>query len=357
MSIKKQHTALLIGVIAIVGLAVFMFTTSLPPVTPSETTPSSQSPNSSSAPTRDNAPLYITTMTHMEGSFPDDKVEKIFQSHVEDIRWAMELFDEYGAKLTIESEQPFAKANKTWDLNIMKEVVDSGHGVGTHADFGASLKEKLTLAELTERFKTNKKLVDDLVGAENNIGVSGGTGPTDWVLAASAAGFEYMDAVTGFGYLSMAQNKRESGWTDTFIRSTGYHDPIPPNFAERIYPLTLKDATDLVADENGIIAVMGGDLGELSSLAEGRNNCFPDCALNQSDIDEIEEAIIEADEIRDRSKFAKLNMHIPLALLTKENETILRTMLAMIQSYADDGVVVWGTQKEAYEAFVEWEKN
>ena len=57
------------------------------------------------------APFYFTTMTHMEGNFKDDRDEDLFDRHVEQIRWAMDLFDEYGAKLTIESEQSFAKAN------------------------------------------------------------------------------------------------------------------------------------------------------------------------------------------------------------------------------------------------------
>ena len=38
----------------------------------------------------DTMPLYISTMTHMEGDFKDDQLEKIFIKHVEDLRWAIE---------------------------------------------------------------------------------------------------------------------------------------------------------------------------------------------------------------------------------------------------------------------------
>ena len=58
-------------------------------------------------PALEKIPIYISTMTHMEGIFKDDVSEKVFDGHVEDIRFAMDLFDEYGAKLTIESEQSF----------------------------------------------------------------------------------------------------------------------------------------------------------------------------------------------------------------------------------------------------------
>jgi hypothetical protein len=307
--------------------------------------------------TRGNAPLYITTMTHMEGNVKDDEIQASFQKHAADVRWAMNLFDEYGARLTIETERPFALGNTTWNDNVLADVIAQGHGVGTHADFGANSRKILTVAELVTAYTENKKLVDDLVGAEHNLGVSGGIGPTDWVLAASEAGFSFMTGVTGFAYLSMDEGKRPDGWTNEYIRNVTYHDGIPVEFSERIYPLQLTDATDFENDEDSVITVMGGEIGELPSLAEGRSNCFPGCTFDADDIAVVEAAILEADEIRGPSKFAKINMHIPLSLLVTRNETLLRDLLSMIQRYADDGTVIWGTQKESYEAFVEWEKG
>ena len=296
-------------------------------------------------------PLYFSSMTHMEGNFKDDTVEALFDKHVADIRWAMDLFDEYGAKLTIESGESFAKANGKWGTNILKEVLDAGHGVGTHADFGVEPGTNPTLASLTEDFKRAKKLVDDLVGAENNRGVSGGTSSADWVLAASTAGFKYMDAVTAFGYLSMPLSARPDGWTDAYIRKVVYHDPIPPEFSERIYPKVLADATDLESDEDGVLTVLGGDIGELASLAEGRSNCLPNCTLDEADVAAVVMAIEQADSVRDPSLFARLNVHIPLVLLNKKNETTLRSLLSQIQSYAKVGTVTWGTQRETHDAF------
>lgn len=299
------------------------------------------------------APLYITTMTHMEGVFKDDKDQALFLKHVEDLRWAMDLFDEYGAKLTIESEQSFATANIRWNQNFLQEVVDAGHGVGTHADFGASGKP-LSLEELTQRFVENKKLVDQLVGADKNVGVSGGTGPTDWVLAASGAGFKFMDGVTGFGYLSMPLQERPAGWTDEYIRQTAYHDPIPTDFSQRIYPIALADAKDLVPDKPGVLVVMGGDIGELASLAEGRSNCAPKCTLTSEDVDKVVEAIDEALRIQDPQKVARINLHIPLTLFTRQNEELLRYFLDRIKTYTASGDVLWATQLGSYQGFVDW---
>lgn len=290
----------------------------------------------------------------MEEDFKDDTDKGLFDRHVANMRWAMDLFDEYGAKLTFESDQPFAKANTVWGVNVLKEVVDRGHGVGTHAGFGVTRGVTMTVDQLAAKFKENKTLVDALVGAENNRGVSGGTGPTDWVLAASAAGFDFIDAVTGFGYLSMSVSARPDGWTNQHILKTTFHDAIPPEFSERLYPRLLGDAKDLTPDANGVLTMMGGDIGELSSLGGGRNACFPNCVLDSTDLAAIADAIAEADSIRDRSRVARINVHIPMALLDKKNETLLRQMLAEIKAYADKGTVTWATQLGSYEGYRSW---
>lgn len=304
------------------------------------------------------APLFIATMTHMEGSFKDDTNEKIFLRHVDQMRWAMDLFDEYGAKLTFESERSFAQANINWDFNMMKEVVDRGHGVGSHADFGA--KDNLTEKEYVEEFTELKTLIDGLVGEENNQGVSGGTGPFDWVGTAAEAGFKYRNGVTGFACLSMSPSARSmgcGGWTDAAIEKTYYHDSVPVEFSERIRFLGLADADDLVPDENPKIVISGGELGELASLDEGRSNCFPDCVLTNEDIDVVFAQIDEALEVRDPSEPAKISMHIPLILLVEQNEVLLRRLLEGIQSYVDEGDAVWVTQLGAYQGYEDWKAD
>ena len=305
-------------------------------------------------PAKTNAPLYVTTMTHLESNWKDDEIRALFDRHVASMRWAMDLFDEYGAKLTFESEQPFAKASAKWGVNVLREAVERGHGAGTHADFGAGSRVALSLEEFTQKFRDAKALVDALVGPENNRGVSGGTGPTDWVIASANAGFVYRDAITGFGYLSMPMSARPAGWDSAYIIKTAYHDPIPPEFADRLYPIPLKDAKDLVADANPVVTVMGGDVGDLASLAEGRVNCSPDCTYDAADNDVLTGAIEEADRMRDRSRVARVNVHIPLELLDRANESLLRQLLSEIKAYTDKGTVVWATQGESYDGFRSW---
>ena len=348
----------MVGVVA--GLAVYLMTVDTSSIVQNgsniedDDTLSTTEPSSSAH--EGDAPLYITTMTHMESIFKDDEREQIFQKHVADIRWAMDLFDEYGAKLTIESEEPFAIANTKWGVPILQEVIDQGHGVGSHADFGydPTGRDPMDTEEMTARAKELKAVIDELVGAENNQSLSGGIGAGDWVIAAHNAGYTFKDGVTGIAYLSMPESARATGWTDAYIYEQGYHEGIPPDFADNIYPLALKDAKDLISDPDPLIVVMGGELGELASLDEGRENCFPACAYTSADNTVVIEAIKKADDIRDRSRVAHLNMHIPVKLLTSQNEETLRALLKAIQAYVDNGTIIWETQLGAYEGYEEW---
>lgn len=339
---------LLVAIAVVTGLVTGYAITSRQPVagTPSGT-PATGTPVTPAA--RTDAPFYFATMTHMEGNFKDDTDQDLFKMHVAQIRYAIALFDEYGAKLTLESGHSFAVANTTWKTNIMKEVVDHGHGVGSHADFGAE-REPTSLAALTEEFADIKALVDELVGPENNRGVSGGQGQNDWVTAASNAGFGYMDGVVGFAYLSMPLRERPDGWTDAAIRATYYHDGAPESLATRTHPFWLADASDFREDADGTLLINGGDAGELASLAEGRSNCHPDCVLTTADVDALKVMLDDALAAHDGSRVGKLNIHIPLTLLQKKNDAVLRTMLAMLKTYADDGKILFGTQKDVYDA-------
>ncbi|NBS41916.1 hypothetical protein EBS80_04650, partial [bacterium] len=101
---------------------------------------------------------------------------------------------------------------------------------------------------------------------------------------------------------------------------------------------------------DGTLLINGGDAGELASLAEGRSNCHPDCKLTSADVDALKAMLDDALAVHDGSRVGKLNIHIPLVLLKKENETVLRSMLAMLKTYADKGTILFGTQKDVYDA-------
>jgi pimeloyl-ACP methyl ester carboxylesterase len=308
--------------------------------------------------TRGDAPLFFAPMTHMEGGHKDDEDRDLFTLHVEQLRYGMDLAEEYGAKLTIESERPFAIACRKWNLNLLQEVIDRGHGVGTHGDVGFGGRQ-LSQEQLAQAFADRKALVDSLVGSQSNRGISGGGGPNDWVLAAHEAGFKYVDGIVGMHYMSMPlENRPDAGWTDEFIRAEGYHDAAPVDFAERIHPVMLADARDFVPDENGVVLCSSGETGHLAALAEAQTTgCRGNqCVLTNEDVDAIVDLIMEADRVRDRSRIAKLTVLIPAPLFVPRNEEPLRYFFSQLGLLEDEGILTWATQGEVYDAYVAWSR-
>lgn len=304
----------------------------------------------------DAGPLFFATMTHMEGDFTDDVNEDIFTKHVADLRFAMDIADTYGAILTIESEKPFARANTIWGVNIMKEIFDRGHGVGTHCDIGFTSPGLSSVNDFAELFKENKALVDGLVGAENNLGCSGGGSSFDWVLAASQAGFKYIDGVVGMHYLAMDVSQRPSAsWTDSYIRSEGFHYNAPFDLVDRMRVVGLANAEDFEEDEDWRIALLAGSTGKIENVSEeaSHTQCASrSCPFTEEDVDLFVEQVRDASEIRDTSHIAKLDVYLSMNTLIAKNEDMLHYFFAEMQKLEEEGVIVWASQKDIYEAFV-----
>ncbi|MEZ0395413.1 MAG: hypothetical protein ABWK53_03135 [Anaerolineales bacterium] len=297
----------------------------------------------------------------MEQNFTDDRDQAVFLHHIEQLTYGMDLADEYGAKLTIESERPFAIANRRWNRNFMAEIVARGHGVGTHCDFGFR-DEVMPVEDYARFFAENKALVDALVGAENNLGCSGGGGANDWAQAAALAGFKYLDGIVGMHYLSMPlENRPDPSWTNEYIFRVGYHMNAPVDLEQRIYPFMVADARDFLPDENGVILVSSGEMGTLAGMEEGVGEvsgaqCRPECALTNTDVDALTARIREVDRLRDRTRIAKLTIYIPANLFAPENEAVLRYFFAQMQSLADEGIITWATQLQVYNSYLEWNR-
>ena len=298
-------------------------------------------------------PIYLTTMTHLEGSWIDDRDEDLFLEHVGQLRYGMDLFEEYGAKMTVESEKPFARASVTWDVNVLAELVARGHGVGTHCDIGFR-EELMPLDDFAGLLKENKELVDALVGADNNRGCSGAGGVNDWAVAGDLAGFDFINGTVAMHYLSMPMEARPGPeWTDEYIRNVVWHDHAPDGDL-RAYPFAVADATDFEPDAPGIIVVLSGEFGRLDWAAEdaaGRD-CSRGCAFTVADVSAAVATLREVDAWRDPARVTKVTFYIPAENFDESNEAVLRAFLEAMATLEDEGVVQWATQGQVYDAFV-----
>lgn len=303
-------------------------------------------------------PLYLTTMTHMEGNFDDAESEIVFDKHVDMLRYAMDLAEEYEAILTIETEKPFAEANAIWGLNIMEEILERGHGVGTHCDVGGPTGDKKSPEEFAKEIRENKELVDVLVGAENNHGCSGAGGFSDWAQAMTIAGFDYINGIVGMHLLAVPEAERPMPWDDKVILNSGaFHYSFPEEVIDRIYLFQLEDTTDWQADETGIV-VSSGELGRLDGLAEGgfeNSSTCPanrNCPLTMEDVDAFVEIVEAVANERDASKVAKLTLYFPVSNFMPENEEVLRAFFETAQELQAEGKIEWASQWEVVETYL-----
>ncbi|MFA5855635.1 MAG: hypothetical protein WC846_05190 [Candidatus Gracilibacteria bacterium] len=306
------------------------------------------------------APLFLTTMTHMEASFTDDKVQTVFEKHIGVLTATMDLADEYNAIITVETEKPFAKANEIWGKNFMKEILDRGHGVGTHCDVGGSKQDKgISTDALAAQMTENKSLVDSLVGEKNNLGCSGGAGTSDWITSAQKAGFTYINGIVGMHMLAIPEKERPDNgkWTNKYILGEGFHQNVPTNLEDRIYFTTLKDAKDFKEDKSGLV-ISNGELGALAGLYENKMDveCSGNtCTLTNEDVDTLIETIKEVDSFRDKTRPAKLTVYLPTSLLEEsKNEESLRYFFSETKLLQDEGLMEWSSQANAVKTYIDY---
>ncbi len=305
---------------------------------------------------RADAPMMMTTFTHMEGAY-NYPTQLAFNSHLNKLRFGMTLFEEYGAKMTIESEKTFANACVTYSTNLPAEAITRGHGVGTHCDFGMNEPAQAT-ETYSLLFAANKARVDALVGAANNRHCSGGMGESDWIGAAQLAGFAFRSEAVAVGYLSMPMSVRPAGWTNEYIRSTVFHDECPLELADRVHPIRMANALDWEGDAGAEYVLIGGGLGRIDAFAEvaAGQTIGPNPAFNNADVTLFFAALDQAIAARYPARFAKVLVHFPIASLDSADEAIIRVILARIRDeYVATGKLVWATQGGAYDAFIAWD--
>ncbi|NRA09936.1 MAG: hypothetical protein HRU02_17395 [Myxococcales bacterium] len=310
-------------------------------------------------------PIFLTSMTHMEGNASDNDSLAAFLANVHLLEAAMTLAEANGAILTIETEQPFARANVTWKRNFLQEILNRNHGVGTHCDVGYG-DPSMSQRDYERELRVNKTLVDDLVGATHNTGCSGAGGDVDWVRGLANAGFEYVDGVVGMHYMPTRPWSRPAGYTNEAIRFDGlYHAQVPVDLLDRTYLRTLADVRDLEHDAvGGQLVLSSGGLGKLQGIAEGgyvsqaffASSSSPagssKLVLDVDDVDALVELIYWIDENRDRSRISKISIMSHATDWRDENETEMTYFLEEMEALQEDQVIRWATEKEVVDIYL-----
>lgn len=305
-------------------------------------------------------PIFITTMTHLEGSWDATATnEAAFAKQASLVRHGMDLAEEYGALLTMESEVPMAEGMEAFDDNLLQEALERGHGVGTHCDINP--REEFTDVAMIHEFAKRKRAVDALVGESENLGCSGGGTFGDWFVGARAAGFNYLDGVVGFHYLALPESERPEGWDDRAIANEYYHLPAPQDWDQYFHPFFI-DQVGFTEVSDGALLLTEGSLGRVENLAElspwtltsevdcTRGVCDFDAADARAAVDFIEDFFANDDGTRP----SKITFYMATDAFDDANDEAMRQFFSAMASLVDEGKVQWATQRDVYDVMTEY---
>jgi hypothetical protein len=322
--------------------------------------PSRDKVNSRDKVSDDVAPVFFSTMTHLEGGWDFvEKKESMFDDQANKLRIAMDYAEQYDAILTFESEMPFSRAMVQWGDNVFQEALDRGMGIGTHCDI--TPRSDFSDEEIIDEISQRKELVDAVVDSSENLGCAGAGGMSDWYEGMVGAGFKYIDGVVGFHYLALPLSERPDGWDDKSIFDEYYHNASPADPDKKYYPFRIG-RVGFTEDPTGDLVVSAGDIGEISSIGDlalsgsgdWQAECGTSCAIDMADVDAIDAAIRSFVETRDTSRVAKLQVYIAT---TKYEDPGIELFFERMQVLQDEGVIQWASQKQVYDAFVQWENR
>jgi len=288
-----------------------------------------------------NGIVYIGFMIHLEDNWTDDKDEISFNNHAKQLIFGADLIEPYGAKFTAESALPFAKGCVNWGDNVLQSMLDKGMGVGSHSN---------TVALYAE----TKVIIDQLVGVENNRGISGGwgnQGTDDWAQEATKLGFKYLDALVLMGYYTVPEEDRPANMSNAYI-DENFHDPAPDDFATRIHPHRVTSATSWPNDTEGEVVLLTGSLGALYKLDKNATEEF-----DEEDVEAFIEGVKNAVALSTSENFTVVYTHSPLKLYTPQNAHLFEKLFEGLEDLKDQGLIQYGTQGEIYDKYIEWEKK
>jgi hypothetical protein len=288
-------------------------------------------------------------MVHLEG-WGDDRDQERFKHHAGLVREYADLFEQYGAKLTLESKE-LTDGSIRWGDNVLLEMEQRGHGIGVHADIGGSLTYDC------DRFVADlraERLQLESVGVQVRH-VSGNTSHCDWVTATIEAGYKFTTGTVAYNVMSMPVETRPLEYRDCKTPSK-CHQIYPPDLEDRLHPWRAENGENwLEHDPQGGLVILASDGGLDCIQEELEGGVTGDCKFNIKDITFVKERVDQALKLAtpDRVNFIYFSWSLGKIL----DQEIMEVWLESTQEYVDESTVAWATLPEVYDAYLAWEQN
>ncbi len=294
--------------------------------------------------------LYLGIMVHLEG-WSDGQNQTRFTQHAALLREYADLFEKYGARLTLESKE-FTEGNLKWGDNVLLEMEQRGHGIGVHADVGG--QPNYDCNRFAADLRAKKTQLESLGVTVRHV--SGVVSRCDWVTAAADAGYDFVTGIVAYGLMSMPMSQRPDPYKNCPNPMT-CHQPFPTDIADRLHPWRMNSGADWTTPTpNGRLVILPAS-GGLNCLAEEAASAeiLSRCPFTQEDLSTFTQQLEEALAY---STPDQINIYyVGWSFGTTLDKGLLEAWLQSIQPYVAAGRVEWKTLPQMYDAYIQWEQH
>ncbi len=282
--------------------------------------------------------VQFTVVLHLEG-WDDGNKEISFRKHTEQLRAYADLFERYGAKMTLESKE-IIDGCINWNDNVLLEMQSRGHAIGIHADAGGEQNASVrSIARTLSDMRT--KLAS--LGIEATF-ASGTASKANWVEACKRAGIDTVSCMVAYGLWSLDPALRPDGFEPYKTPSDG-HAPYPFELEHRVHPWLMDDGSNwILPDPNGAILLIPSGLSLNGASEELNGERVHESELTQADIDAWRTVL---PRVVAASDSGQVNTFYAVWSFGKAVDLeMLEQWLQLIDEYVSAGSVRWSTIPE-----------
>jgi hypothetical protein len=291
--------------------------------------------------------VYLGLMVHLEG-WKDHTDRDRFERHAELVRLYADLFERYGAKLTLESKE-MTEGILTWGDNVLAEMENRGHGIGVHADIGG--QRNYECANFVNDLRRERIQLEKLGVQVRHV--SGNTSHCDWVEATIKAGYEFTTGNVAYSVMSMPPESRPEAYRDCPDPSH-CHQTFPEALEDRLHPWRTSDGRAwLTHDPDGQLVILPSSQVLPCMAEEIEGGEFRGCIFDDRDLELFEQELKRAIALADPEGFNQF--YVAWSLGEPLDEQMTERWLKLVQPYVQSGEVVWATLPEIYDAYLIWE--
>ena len=282
--------------------------------------------------------VQFTIVLHLEGWDDGDK-EVSFRRHASQLREYADLFERYGAKMTLESKE-IIDGCINWNDNVLLELQGRGHAVGIHADAGG---EKNASVRSIERTLEEMRAKLALLGVDASF-ASGVASKADWVEACRRAQIDTVSCMVAYGLWSLDPALRPDGF-EAYKNPGDGHEPYPFLLEERVHPWLMGSGANwIVPDETGDVLIIPTGLSLNAASDELNGSSVMQSDFTRDDIDAWREAL---SRVVAASDSGRVNTFYAVWSFGKAvDEDLLEEWLQLVDSYVQAGSIRWSTIPE-----------